>query len=211
MPSKEERKQLEYLRFLRKPPSKTTMYYLSGFTVLVGILLILFAIRPTFLTIQRIRGEIKEKERIYEALDRKIDAMVKLDEQYSELSEELESLQLIFPTSGNFSLFMSNIEAVVSRNGFSLRSLSFSEYDADLYKLSSSVLSPWGVQISVTGPESNLDNLFDDLEAMPMYPVIDRLSYGEDEEEDGSKSFSLSMRIYHIENNKFYNDADESN
>jgi hypothetical protein len=137
--------------------------------------------------------------------------MVKLDEQYSELSDDLESLQLIFPTSGNFSLFMSNIEAVVSRNGFSLKGLSFSEYDADLYKLSSTVLSPWSVQISVVGPESNLDNLFDDLEAMPMYPVIDRLSYGEEEAEDGSKSFSLSMRIYHIENNKFYNDANESN
>jgi hypothetical protein len=172
--------------------------------------LIAFAIRPTFLTIQRIRGEIKEKERIYEALDQKIDAMVKLDGQYSELSEELESLQLIFPTSGNFSLFMSNIEAVVSRNGFALRGLSFSEYDSELYNLSSSILSPWSVQISVIGPESNLDNLFDDLEAMPMYPVIDRLSYGENEEEDGSKNFSLTMRIYHIENNKFYNNEDES-
>jgi hypothetical protein len=106
---------------------------------------------------------------------------------------------------------MSNIEAVVSRNGFSLRGLSFSDYDADLYDLTSTVLSPWSVLISVSGPESNLDNLFDDLQAMPMYPVIDRLSYSEDENDDGSKNFSIMMRIYHIENNKFYSDTNESN
>jgi hypothetical protein len=46
---------------------------------------------------------------------------------------------------------------------------------------------------------------------MPMYPVIDRLSYSEDENDDGSKNFSIMMRIYHIENNKFYSDTNESN
>ncbi|MCD4756027.1 hypothetical protein K8R20_00175 [bacterium] len=176
-----------------------------GFTVLMAILLITFAIRPTLLTINGINKEIKEKEKIYEALDSKISALVQLDTQYVELSEDLDSLQLLYPTSGNFSLFMSNIDAVVSRNGFLLRSLSFTEYETDLYNVNTLVLSPWAVQISVMGPESNMDNLFEDLESMPMYPVIDRFSFGE-EEQDGSKKFSISMRIYHIENIKFYND-----
>jgi Tfp pilus assembly protein PilO len=209
MADKEERKQLKYFKFLKNPPTRKTMYYLTGFTVLVAILLIVFAIRPTILTITRINKEIKEKERINKALESKIEAMVALDEQYAELEDEFKSLQLIFPTSGNFSLFMSNIDAVVSRNGFSLRGLSFSEYDTELYDISSAVLAPWGVQISVVGPESNIDNLFDDLESMPMYPVIDRFSYGQSEE-NGMKGFSISMRIYHIENNKFYSANHES-
>lgn len=209
MPNREERKQLKYIDFLRNSPTKQVMYYLSGFTFLVAILLIAFAIRPTLLTIDRINGEIKEKKRIQEALDNKIQAMVQLDEQYAEFSENLESLQLIFPTSGNFSLFMSNIDAVVSRNGFNLRGLSFSEYDNDLYNVNTVVLSPWAVQISVVGPPSNIDNLFDDLESMPMYPVVDRFSYGQDED-NGTKNFSISMRIYHIENNKFYSNGNES-
>lgn len=198
-----DRKQFKYIDFLKNPPTKKAMYYASGFTVLVSILLVVFAVRPTFLTIDRIKGEIKEKERIYEALDNKISALVKLDAQYQELGNELDSLQLIYPTSGNFSLFMSNIDAVVSRNGFLLRGLSFSEYDEELYDVNSTVLSPWSVQISVVGPQGNIDNLFDDLEAMPMFPVIDRFSYGQNEE-NGMKSFSIAMRIYHIENNKFY-------
>ncbi len=179
------------------------MYYMFGFTVLMAILLIAFAIRPTFLTITRIQSEIKEKQRIYDALDSKISALVKLDTEYTTLGDDLDSLQLIYPTSGNFSLFMSNIDAVVSRNGFLLKSLSFTEYDKELYDVNSAVLSPWEVRISVLGPESNVDNLFEDLEAMPMFPVIDTFSYGQSVIE-GEKSFSISMRIYHIENNKFY-------
>jgi hypothetical protein len=205
-----ERKQFGYIQFLKEPPSKTTMYYLAGFTIFVAILLVVFAIRPTILVITEINSEIKEKQRIYDALDKKIKAMVSLDEQYTEFNQELDSLQLIYPTSGNFSLFLSNIEAVVSRNGFALKGLSFTEYDSDLYDISTKVLSPWAVQVSVVGPSNNLDNLFDDLEAMPMYPVIDRLSYGQNDEE-GLKSYSLSMRIYHIENNKFYSNGNESN
>jgi hypothetical protein len=208
MADTEERKQLKYIKFLTDSPTKKTMYYLTGFTVVVAIALVIFAIRPTLLTISGINKEIKEKTRISEALQRKIDAMVRLDEQYTEFSDNLNSLQLIYPTSGNFSLFMSNIEAVVSRNGFALRSLSFSEYDSDLYNITTAVLAPWSVQISVLGPQSNIDNLFDDLEAMPMYPVIDKFSYGQDEE-DGLKTFSITMRIYHIENNKFYSNGND--
>jgi hypothetical protein len=208
MADKEERKQLKYIEFLTNSPTKKTMYYLTGFTVVVAIALIVFAIRPTLLTINGINKEIKEKTRISEALESKVNAMVELDEEYTEFSENLDSFQLIYPTSGNFSLFMSNIEAVVSRNGFILRGLSFSEYDTDLYDINTAVLAPWTVQISVLGPQSNIDNLFDDLEAMPMYPVIDRFSYGQNEE-DGMKNFSLTMRIYHIENNKFYSNDDD--
>jgi len=205
MSTKSKREQFNYIKFLKSSPTKKTMYYMSGFTLLMAILLITFAIRPTLLTISGINGEIKEKEKIYEALDTKISALVELDAQYVELSEDLDALQLLYPTSGNFSLFMSNIDAVVSRNGFLLRSLSFTEYETDLYNINTVVLSPWSVQISVEGPESNIDNLFEDLETMPMYPVIDRFSFGQ-EEEEGLKKFSISMRIYHIENIKFYNE-----
>ncbi|MCD4811056.1 hypothetical protein K8R14_00410 [bacterium] len=205
MTTKSKRVQFDYIKFLRSSPTKKTMYYMSGFTVLMAILLIAFAIRPTLLTISGINGEIKEKGKIYEALDAKIDALVQLDAQYVELGEELDALQLLYPTSGNFSLFMSNIDAVVSRNGFLLRSLSFAKYDTDFYNINTIVLSPWSVQISVEGPESNIDNLFDDLETMPMYPVIERFSFGQEEQED-LKKFSITMRIYHIENIKFYNE-----
>ncbi|KUK77642.1 MAG: transmembrane(s)protein [candidate division WS6 bacterium 34_10] len=207
MANTQERRQFKYMEVLRNPPSKQVMYYLALFTFLAAILLIVFAVRPTILTITGIRKEIKEKESINNALEKKIEALANLDSQYSENKETLDSLQLLFPTSGNFSLFLSNIDAVISRNGFVLKNVGFSEYKEDI-SISTTVVSPWGVSLSVIGPENNLDNLFNDLEAMPMYPVIESFSYGENEEET-MNSYNLSIRIYHIENNKFYGAINE--
>lgn len=209
MANTEERKQFKYMKFLRDSSSKKTMYYLATFTFLAALLLAVFAIRPTLLTISKINKEIKEKESINKALEDKINAMVQLDAQYAENKEELEALELIFPTSGNFSLFLSNIDAVIARNGFSLRAISFTDYNSESYDITASALTPWNVQLTVFGPLSNIDNLLEEFEDMPMYPVIERLSYNE-EEEDGLKSFALSLRIYHIKNNKFYGEKNES-
>lgn len=187
------------------------MYYLSTFTFLVAILLLIFAVRPTLLTITSINKEIKEKEGIHRALKNKIDAMVELDEQYTEFKDTLDSLELIFPSSGNFSLFLSNIDAVVSRNGFVLRGINFSDYDKEGYEINTLALSPWTVRLNVIGPENNLDNLFSDFEAMPMYPVIENFSYSDEEDaETQMKSFSIGMRIYHVENNKFYSNGNDT-
>lgn len=198
-----ERKQFKYLDIIRNSSEKKQMSYMSIFTVAISILLIAFAIRPTILTIDRINKEIKEKERIYKALEEKIEALSSLDQQYVENESSMNALELIYPTSRNFSLFLSNIDSIVARNGFVLKSVSFSEYDVDLYGVKTSVLAPWSVRISVSGQESNLVNLFRELEDMPMYPVIDRFGYGQ-EVRGEDRTYSISMRIYHIPMNKFY-------
>jgi hypothetical protein len=58
--------------------------------------------------------------------------------------------------------------------------------------------------MSVSGKKVYLITLLKDLEAMPMYPVIENVSYNSDVDEDGNTSYSLALRIYHIENAKFY-------
>jgi Tfp pilus assembly protein PilO len=205
----EERRQFRYMEVLRNPPSKKVMYYLTAFTFMVALLLVVFAVRPTLLTITGINKEIKEKESIDDALEKKIDALAQLDAQYAEFGETIDALQLIFPTSGNFSLFLSNIDAVISRNGFTLSAVSFSEYQSDEFEIGSNALEPWSVSLRVAGPENNLDNLFDDLEAMPMYPVIESFSLRDDEDAE-EQEYSLNIRIYHIKNNKFYSNGNES-
>jgi Tfp pilus assembly protein PilO len=198
-----EREQLKYLQFLTQASEKKKMSYMATLTLIFSIVLIAFAIRPTILTIDRINKEVKEKQKISSALSDKIEALSALDQQYIENESSMKALELLFPTSGNFSLFLSNIDSVVARNGFQLRSVGFSEYGKDLYDLNTSVLSPWAVRMSVKGSEANLIALLRDLEEMPISPVIDSLSFGKTED-DGSRSFSIAMRIYHIKMNKFY-------
>jgi Tfp pilus assembly protein PilO len=194
----------EYIKLIKESPEKKKSYVFIGVTFAVIILLIVFAIRPTILTITRINREIKNKKIVNTQLDNKIASLNKLDTQYAEIRHNLDDFALIYPADGNYSLFLSNIDTVASRNGFLLKSINFDEYDGDSYDINSLALMPWSVRLSVRGRRVNFINFLKDLEALPMYPVVESVSYNTQSDEDGLTSFSVLLRIYHIENNKFY-------
>lgn len=202
MPRKSDK--LDYIKVIKEAPSKTLDYIFISLTFVFAVLLIVFAIKPTVTTVLTIDKEIKEKERIVEALNSKIDSLSALDTQYNENKDMFDSLSLIFPTSGNFSLFLSNIEATVARNSFILNSVNFDDYDDEYYDISSSVLKPWSVRLSVSGKKSNVLNLVKDFEAMPMYPVVEGFSYSDKADDDGNIQYTVQLRVYHLENNMFY-------
>jgi hypothetical protein len=204
MPGHTGSNKVEYIKLIKNSPSKNMEYIFLGLTFIVSVLLIVFAVKPTIDTVLTINKEIKEKERVVLALDSKINALSKLDGQYLENEEKFEDLTLIFPTAGNFSLMLSNVEAVVSRNGFILGSVNFSEYDDETYDIAASTLMPWTMRLAVSGKKSGFQNLLKDLEGMPMFPVIERVNYSDKVDEDGFTSYSLTLRIYHVENKLFY-------
>ncbi len=194
----------EYIKIIKESPEKKRSYMFFAFSLFVMIVLIIFAIRPTILTITRINKEIKEKTAVNRLLDSKITTLSELDKQYAESKKQLSNLELIFPADGNFSLFMSNIDAIVARNGFALMSINFDRYKGDSFGLGTKIFVPTSVRLSIRGGDSNLVNLLKDLEDLPMYPVVEGISYSTQKDKDGLSSFSINLRIYNIENDKFY-------
>ncbi|PKN02475.1 hypothetical protein CVU76_00330 [Candidatus Dojkabacteria bacterium HGW-Dojkabacteria-1] len=197
-------KRVEFVRLIKEAPSKQVENVFIGLTYVLAILLLVFAIVPTINTIFQINREIQEKQTVYNALENKIIALSSLDEQYNENSEKFKDLTLLYPTSGNFSLFLSNIDAVVARNNFVLDAISFSEYDRDTFQINTSAIKPWSVRIAVSGKKVYLVTFLRELEAMPMFPVIESLAYGTDVDDEGNTKYSITLRIYHVENPKFY-------
>lgn len=194
----------EYIKILKESPEKKRSYLFFGFSIIVAIVLIVFAVRPTIATITRINQEIREKTRTDEQLDKKIETLSNLDNEFTPNKEKFENLELIFPADDNFSLFLANIEAVVARNGFSLNNLGFSRYRSRDYDLNTRVLVPYSVSFSVRGRQRNLVNLLRELEDLPMYPVVESLSFSADDDSEELTSFSVNLRIYRIENRQFY-------
>lgn len=197
-------KRLELVKLIKEAPSKQVENVFVGLTYIFAVLLLVFAIIPTINTIFQINKEIQEKQTVYKALENKIIALSSLDGQYNENLDKFKDLTLLYPTSGNFSLFLSNIDAVISRNNFVLDAISFSEYDRDTFQIKTSVVKPWSVRIVVSGKKVYLVTLLRDLEAMPMFPVIESLAYGTDIDDEGNTKYSITLRIYHVENPKFY-------
>jgi Tfp pilus assembly protein PilO len=195
----------EYIKIIKESPEKQRSYIFFGFSLVVAILLILFAIRPTVTTISRINKEMKEKARINTLLEQKINTLNNLDKEYAANREAFDALKLVCPADNNFSLFLSNIEAITARNGFSLSSVKFDKYRGKEYSLNTTVLVPHSVSFTIRGRQVNIIALLRDLEELPMYPVVESLSYSTQEGLDGLSSFSISLRIYRIENDNFYN------
>ncbi len=200
---KKKSNRVDLLKIVREASEKRVSYIFTGITVAVAIVLIIGAIRPTIITITRINSEISTKENTVQALSDKITALTALDTQYIGLKDDFENMSLVFPTEGNFSLFMANIDAVSSRNGFVLVGLAFSEYKED-NPISTTVLEPWSVRLTVDGKKNNLVNLLRDLESLPMYPVIESISYSDKTETEETTNFTIHMRIYHVPVNNFY-------
>ncbi len=202
-----ERK-VEYVKMVKNGPNKKAEMIFTGLTFIVSVLLIVFAIVPTFKTVKDISDDIKKKEQVSEALNGKLEALTSLDGQYNQNEEVFKNLTLIFPTSQNFSLFLANIDAIITRNNFLLDSISFSENKKSSTDgnedIKTKVLVPYAVTLSVTGNRIDLVTLLKDLEALPMYPVVESISYSSKVDADGKTQYSLSLRIYQIENVNFY-------
>jgi Tfp pilus assembly protein PilO len=194
----------EYIKIIKESPEKKRSYIFFGFSIFVTIILIVFAIRPTITTITRINKEIKEKTRTNDLLEKKIDTLSELDKDYKEHRQKFDDLELIFPVGENQSLFLANIEPIVARNGYSLSSVRFDSYKGD-YLLNTRVLVPQTISVSIRGRQANIIGLLRDLESLPMYPVVEALSYSSQEGVDGLSSFTVTLRVYTIENDKFYN------
>lgn len=201
-----ERK-VEYVGIAKKGPSKKAEMIFTSLTFIVALLLVVFAIVPTFRTVTEINKEIKEKERITTALESKIKALNELDNQFYANKDTFKDISLIFPTSQNFSLFLANIDAIVTRNNFILSSINFSEYkesSTESNDLKLNTLSPYSVRLSVKGSKMNLINFLKDLESLPMYPVVESINYSSEVDEQGNTDFSLELRVYHVEDVSFY-------
>jgi hypothetical protein len=198
------KRNVEYVKLIKETPIKKYEGVFAGLTYILVTLLFVFAIVPTISTINTINKEIKDKERIKGALDDKMEALSLLDIQYKENEATLKDLTLLYPAGYNFSLFLSNIDAVISRNNFLLDGIAFSEFDSGADTLGTTVLKPWAVRLSVSGQKVSLMTLLRDLEAMPMYPVIERVFYTSVIDDFGNTKFTILLRLYHVQNPNFY-------
>jgi len=85
-----------------------------------------------------------------------------------------------------------------------LVSIGFDSYDGEGYKLKTSTLTPSSLRLNVSGRHSSFVNLLKDLESLPMFPVIESISFSSQKDETSNSNFSLNLRIYSVEQANFY-------
>lgn len=195
---------VDHINAIRESKNKTSSYVTFGVSLFISILLVVFALRPTIATIIKINKEIKQKKVVTTQLKNKIDALSNLDKEFKDSRDKFETLQFVFPENKAFTLLLSNIEPIVSRNGFELLSIGFDAYDGETYTLAPKALAASSFRINVKGESTNFLSLLKDLEGMPNYPVLESTSFSDQKDDDGLTNYTLTLRIYDVSRSNFY-------
>ena len=177
-------------------------------TLVVLIVLIAIPIRLMALSVIRINNEIEGKRRIKEQLDTKITNLTQLNTEYQLIREDLKDFMLVFPTQGDYSLFVANLDEICKANYFHLSSVSVAlqRTTAGSGVNPFEVLNVWEVNMGITGRRSDLFDLLEDIESMPMYPTVNVVGYKNELTDVGFFNFNISIKIYGVSKPGMYVD-----
>ncbi len=114
-----------YKSLSKDPIAKVSTEFLA--TVAFIILLFLFAIRPTIVTVKKLQVSIDTLETFNSSLLTKIDSLKKLTALYQNNKQQFDLLDIAIPKDTQFSLFEKQLRYLVFKNQFDVLSLTFSE------------------------------------------------------------------------------------
>ena len=112
------KKQKENQKFIRKVEIASTFSLVTFFLV--------FAIRPTFLTISSLVGEIKAKETSTKLMKAKINNLIQAQDNFAQVQERYQIINSSLPDKNSFSTLYDQLQSSARQSSFSLETLNFS-------------------------------------------------------------------------------------
>lgn len=119
---------LEYMRLfplLKKERNK--QYGMLIFTFATMTFFGIFAINPTLTTIAELKRTLKDAQFVEKQLSTKIKNLSVLQDQYAQISPDLQKIEQAVPTTSEATIFMGQLQAIVSQSGVILESIGFGE------------------------------------------------------------------------------------
>lgn len=185
-------------RILKSSMQKTFSFL--GITLIVTIIFLLGAIKPTLSTITSLRSEIKVSESIDNQLETKLANIQSLQNKYRTKKSELEVIDIYFPSNSDYGLILASFEKITARYGFVLHRMSISQATVGIADAQYSGMEPVIITLNISGHPEDIANLLKHFEGLPIVPTIETLSFTDqsagDGEDGGAIGFSVFMRVY---------------
>jgi Tfp pilus assembly protein PilO len=167
-----------------------------GVTLVLMIILLMGAIKPTITKITDLNAEIKVKSEVNDKLQEKINNIGKLQEEYEERKEDLSVIEVFFPKDMDYSLVLASLEKVTEKYGFELSSVSItlSESEDSEYKDMEVV----NIRITGEGRNTKVTQLLKHLEELPIVPNLKSVSISPDEDSDEEDwvDVGINMKVF---------------
>ncbi len=114
----------KYLLVMQKRPLwRATLFVALSLGLL--IILLLFALRPTLLTIAGLVNDIDTKREIHLKLEQKVSNLQKMVQSYQRIQDKLPILDAAIPSNPEFSVFGKYVQTSASASGFMIDSMRF--------------------------------------------------------------------------------------
>jgi Tfp pilus assembly protein PilO len=186
-------------RILKSPMRKTFTFL--GISLMVIAIFLLGAVKPTLSTIRRLQSEVRVRENIDEELQTKLSNIQTLQHEYDASKDELEVIDLYFPSNTDYSLVLASLEKVTERYGFTLDRMNVNNTTSK-----SSVarhypgLVPVQMSLYVKGRSEDITSLVKHLEGLPIVPNIQSVSFSGETEagstDGGDVRVTIVMQVY---------------
>lgn len=195
---------MEYLKKQREH-SKFSQYVEVGTTFFLITFFLLFAIRPTILTISSLVGEIKSKEVLSRQMRAKINSVITAQDLFSQVQESYQVVNSCLPDQPRFSQADVQIEKIAESLSLSLPGTNFVLNDQE--KNPSEHIKSFSFSFNVPIDFSQSPALVDKVQSNRRLMTIDELNLVIPQSKDsgqrpesapsGSVQLSFSPRLYY--------------
>jgi Tfp pilus assembly protein PilO len=188
----------ELFSFLDKKREDRYFYRLIEITITVVVitLFLVFAVRPSVLTISALIGEIKTKEEVSTQMRKKINNVVIAQEVYAQIQEKYQLVESALPESPQYAQLT---EQIVSAGAYSQSPVTNISFDINTKSANTLPLS-----FSQTSGFLNSINFLDKLNKNRRIFQINNLGFGQDAKADSQSGQESSVVTTSYSLNSFY-------
>lgn len=176
-----------YLQKKRENQKIVKSVELGGTFFLISFF-ILFAIKPTFLTISTLVGDIKAKELLSKELKNKINDVIVAQDLFSQVQERYSLVESSMPL--NLRFYQANSQILASTTKFQIPS---NKFDYTVIKDQ----NYYGVTVNTTTNFASALSVVSDILKNRRLMDVDNISFSINEELPGQININLPLKIYY--------------
>jgi len=179
-----------YRRYLQtvqaQPLLKASLFLILS--LLLIIILVLAALRPTLITIASLLGQINSQQQLAAQLDHKIATIREAQQQLAAVSSRLVYLDAAIPTQADISLWTNSVQKVASESGVAANNISLS--DLPVGRVSQPNLLAF--KLNVVGPYDRVYQFLQFLESLRRLVKLDKIAVTRDSKDGTQMTFDIS-------------------
>lgn len=179
---------------MNQDKQKMIAYLYIIFTLFAVSFFGFFAIRPAITTITNLNKQLKDSENVSLALETKLQALVSLDSQYKNISNDLGLVYEAIPTSAQISSFTRQVEKLVQKNNAILNAFTIGTIEIYPVDQNGRKFYTFSFSLEAEGSDQNINSFISSLISFNRVLTIDKISTGKTQK--GQSQATISGKVY---------------